>query len=114
MGALLRDTSLLENINDICSLNRTQAMSNSNRRTTLGGFIQCCLNHLFRLGVERTSRFVQKEHFRILEERAGDGDALFLTAGKQGSFATAESLKAGGERGDEVVDVGGLAGTYEL
>jgi len=49
-----------------------------------------------------------------LEQGTRDGYALFLPAGEEGSFGSAEGLEARGERGDEVVDVGGLAGADQL
>ena len=55
-------------------------MRNRNRRPALRRLVQRELHDLLRVRVERRRRFVQEQHFRITEERAGDGDALFLAA----------------------------------
>ena len=45
------------------------------------------------LGVERAERLVEQEHFRPVRERAGDGDALLLAAGKLGRQALVHALE---------------------
>src|SRR6188768_3016579 len=44
--------------------------------------------------VEAGSGLVQKKHGRLLDQRAGDGGALLLTAGKNGGAAIGKIAKA--------------------
>lgn len=94
MRALLRDTSLLKDINNIRFLNRTETMSDSNRRAAFGSFVERRLHHLLGLGVQGTGRFVEEEDLRVLEQGTRDGYALFLTAGEESAFGSANGLEA--------------------
>ena len=54
-------------------------MSNRERRAALHEVLERLLDVLLRLGVERAGSLVEEEHRRVLEERTGNLDALFLT-----------------------------------
>ena len=50
-------------------------------------FFQLLLHILAQLEVERAQRLVQQQHLRLIDQCAGDGDALLLTSGKAGHAA---------------------------
>ena len=52
------------------------------------------LHLLAQLQVERAERLIEQQHARLVDERAGDGDALLLAAGKLGHVAVSVVLKA--------------------
>ena len=66
---------------------------------------QLDLQALAELQVERAERLVEQEHRRTLDERAGDGDALLLTARQLRRCAVAKPLEP-----DEGQRLGGAAG----
>ena len=66
------------------------------------------------LGVEVARGFVEDEELRLLEEGAGDGDALFLAAGEADAVLAEPGLVALGQLFDRVVDLGGAAGGDDL
>ncbi|MNV99268.1 hypothetical protein D3C71_1946100 [compost metagenome] len=45
-------------------------------------FFQLELHLLAQFQIQRTERFVEQEHTRLIDQRAGDGHALALPAGK--------------------------------
>ena len=65
-------------------------------------------------GVEVGGGFVEDENARLLEQRTGDGDALFLAARKPGTALADLGLIAVGQGFDGVVDFGPLAGLHDL
>ena len=67
------------------------------------------LDLLFRFGIERGGRFVEKQNGRVLQQRARDGEALLLAAGEQAAFVADDGLVAVRLRHDEVVRESGLA-----
>ena len=60
-------------------------------------------------GVERGGRLVEQDDRRVLDQRAGDGDALALAAGQLHAVFADLGVVAVREAGDEVVRVRGLA-----
>jgi hypothetical protein len=65
------------------------------------------LHQRLALGVERRGGFVQQQDRRVLQEGAGDGDALALTAGQPQAGLAGAGQIALGQGGDEVVRGGG-------
>ena len=68
------------------------------------------LDELFGLGIEGGGGLVEDEDAGILEEDAGDGDALALAAGKGDAALADVGFVAVAEPGDEVVGIGGPGG----
>ena len=56
--------------------------------------LELLLHLLAQLQVERAKRLIEQQHARLVDERAGDGDALLLAAGKLGHVAVGVVLKA--------------------
>ena len=65
-------------------------------------------------GIERRGRLVEKDDRRVLEEGAGDGDALALSARELHAVLAAGRVVAALEAHDEVVRVGRLGGGDDL
>src|SRR6476620_3540678 len=61
-------------------------MGNGDYRAASRKFREGSLNLLFRFGIERRSRFIQQQNWRVLENSACDGKALLLPAGKKAAF----------------------------
>ncbi len=61
-------------------------MGNGDYRAASRKFREGFLNLLFRFGIERRSRFIQQQNWRVLENSACDSKALLLTAGKEAAF----------------------------
>lgn len=94
--------------NNISIPNRTQPMRHRNRRpvSALRRLTKRLLHQLLALSVQRTSRFIKKQNFRVSDQGTGDGDALALSAGKLSTTGAAGSGEAFWEGGDEVEDIG--------
>ena len=75
-----------------------------------GELLQGELNLPFRFGIERGGGFVEEENGGVLEERACDGEALLLAAGKETAFVANHGLIILRLRHDEIVRVSGLGG----
>ena len=87
MRPTLHHNPLINHIDHIRLLDRTQPMRHRDRGSALRRRIQRRLHDLLALGVQRGGRFVEEEDLWIAQEGAGDGDALFLAAGEEGGFA---------------------------
>src|SRR5690242_10580473 len=59
-----------------------QAMRNHERGAIALEIVDCILNASLGFGIERRHGFVEHQHRRVLEQRASDGHALPLPAGK--------------------------------
>ena len=66
------------------------------------------LDRLLGFGIERRSRLVQKDDRRVLQEGAGDGDALTLPARQLHAVLAAWRIIAALEAHDEIVRIGRL------
>ena len=76
--------------------------------------LQRGLHGAFALRIEGGCGFVQQQDRRILQQRAGDGDALLLAAG-QARAAFAQLLaEAIGQGADEVERLGGACGGLDI
>ena len=72
--------------------------------------VERLLDHRLVLRVDRGQSLVQHQDRRVAQQRAGDGDALALAAGKPGAAFADHGLVAIGQGLDEVVRVGGARG----
>ncbi|MPM45846.1 hypothetical protein SDC9_92538 [bioreactor metagenome] len=77
--------------------------------------LQFNLHFLAELEVERAERFVEEEHLRFVDKRAGDGDALLLTAGELLDISPAVPLQVDElEHGLDLFFDGGFIRTVDL
>ncbi len=77
---MLNNPPLIEDVNHIRLLDRTQPMSDGDGSPTLGRRVERRLHHFFRLRVQSRRGFVEEEDLGVAEEGAGDGYALTTVA----------------------------------
>src|SRR6185437_1137647 len=82
MPPALDDAAAVDDANFIGLRDGRQPMGDDDCRAPLAQRAQRPLDRLLGFGIERRSRFVQKDDRRVLEESSGDGDALTLSAGE--------------------------------
>ncbi len=87
MGAGFHDMPLVENNDHVCVLNGAQTVCDGEHGTVCHDFIQRILHQFLRDGVKRTGGFVKNQDRRILEDCAGNGNTLFLSAAQQEPFS---------------------------
>ena len=82
MRPLFRNLAILNHQNPIRRPIRRQSMRNDEARPPRQHLLNRVLNQLFRLRINRGRGFVQHENRRIRQNRAGEGNQLFLTGGE--------------------------------
>jgi len=80
-------------------------MSDDQRRTTLHEAFEGFLNDGFVLGIDVREGFVEEENRCVLEQGAGDGDALALSAGETQAAFAHHRLIALGQGLDELMRI---------
>src|SRR5581483_4315904 len=80
MRSRLDDAAIVHHDDEIRVANRAQAVSDDQRRAPFEDAIEILLDCPLALVVQSAGGFVEDEDARIAEERAGDGDALSLSA----------------------------------
>ena len=81
MGAALGNYTVGNGHDAAGTADGTQAVSDNQRRPSLGEVIKGPMDFRLRHGVQCGGGFVQNQNGRILQENPGDGDALLLPAG---------------------------------
>lgn len=77
--------------------------------------VEGLLNHVFGFGIKGAGGLVQNEQRRILEQGAGNGQALFLAAGKTHAAFSDGRFVPLGQLADEAVGIGGHGcGTHAI
>ncbi len=82
MLSTLHDLAVVEHQDFIGVHHRGQPVGDDQRRAVLGYLLQGALDFAFGVGVERRGRFVEQQNRWILENGAGDSDALLLATGE--------------------------------
>src|ERR1700733_8017147 len=82
MPAALDDPAAIDDADFVGLGHRRQPVGYDDRGAALAERAQRLLDRLLGLRIERRGRFVEQDDRRVLEEGAGDGDALALAAGK--------------------------------
>jgi hypothetical protein len=91
-----------------------ESMRDHQRGAAGGDGAQRAFDIPLRAGVQCAGGFIQDQQTRVLEDGAGDGDALFFTAGEfEAAFADA-GVVAVGQAEDEIVDLGQAGGVFDL
>ena len=110
-------------LDDLAAIHDQDQVSIHDALDTVGDDKGCAAAHhglqgfaddTFGLRIHRGGRVIQDEDAGILEEGAGDGDALFLPAGKGDPFLTDEGVVAFWEGQDDIVDGGSAGGGFDL
>ena len=92
-----------------------QAVGDGQHRATLHQVGEGSLHRGLGLGVQRRGRLVQDQDRRVLQEGAGDADALALAAGQLGAAVADHGVVAFRQaRFDEPLAVGGAGGGEDL
>ena len=84
-----------------------EAVRDDQRGAAGGDALERFLERLLGAAVQGRSGLVEDEDRRVLQEHAGDGDALLLAAGELEAALADRGGVALGQAGDEVVDLGG-------
>lgn len=80
MTSLRHYTSLLHEIDRICTHDRREAMSDNDRCASLHEMVKCSLNELLSLGIQSARGLIEDEDLRVREYRSGYSYTLFLSA----------------------------------
>ena len=89
MVALFDDLAAVDDQDAVGADDGGEPMRDHQRRAALHQFGERRLHQRLVAGVERRGRLVEQQHRRVLEDRAGDGEALALAA-RQRHAALAE------------------------
>ena len=103
MRAFLDDRAGLHHQNALRVDDGREAMGDDERRAPLHQRLERALHERLVLGVERGGRFVQQQHRRVLEDGAGDGDALALAARDRRAALAERRIVALRQSGNEAV-----------
>lgn len=84
MGADRFDTPPVEHYNAISDFQRVQAMGDHERRSIPHELAQGLMDEHFALGIRLAGEFIEDQDAWIAQDRASQGDALFLAARQLG------------------------------
>ncbi len=100
------DAAVLDHIDAARLDHCLQAMCHDEGGPPPPQFVERLLHLAFRFRIERGGRLVEQKDRRVLQEGAGDGDALLLAAGKLGAELADISVVAEAKAADEGVRMG--------
>ena len=103
--ALLVDGALLDDGDRVCVLDGGQAVRNHDGGPPHHDAVQRVLHNLLRLRVQRARRLVQQQNGGVLDDGAGDGDALLLPARELQAALACIGVVPVGQPADESVCV---------
>ena len=92
MRARLDDPALVEDDKPVHLGQRRQAMRNGDHRLAVHQREEVFLDRRFHFGIERRGRLVEHQNRRVLEQDAGDSDALALASGQIGRASCRERV----------------------
>src|SRR5882762_10884262 len=114
VGALLRDTAILQDDDLVGIADGAQAVSNGDDGAPLHEAFERLHHQPLRLGVERRSGLVEDEDGRVADDRARDADALPLATGERLASFAQQGVVTLGHPDDEPVRVRELCGLDDL
>ena len=114
MGTPFGDAVVRDDQNLIRSVDGGQPVGDGDGGAVFGEHIQALLNPALAFVVQCAGGFIQNQDGRILQEYAGDGNALLLAAGEPGSPFSHKGVIAVGKGLDEVVYVGFFGGVDDF
>lgn len=80
--ALLQELAFTKHKDDVGILYRGEAVRHHNHGATLAGALKGCLYQLLAFGIQRAGGLVEKQNVGAADQRASNGNALFLTSGE--------------------------------
>ena len=110
VGTLFNDPAAVDDHNTVGEARGRQAMSNDQGCTSCGGPLQRFNNGLFRSGIQAARRLIKNQNGRVAQNRARDGDPLFLSPGEAATSLRHESLVAFRESRNKLVGIGRYRG----
>src|SRR5260221_2929173 len=111
MRAGIRNVAVLQDNNTVYAPDGGQPVGDYKDRASGNQIVQCCLDQRFGLVVQRRGGFVQNQDGGVLQQRAGNGDALTLSSGEAQPFFTDDGVIALRQLLDKVMgkrDLGGF------
>src|SRR5581483_3118670 len=114
VSAGFSDMAVVEHDNAIGAANGREAMGDHQDCTSAHQVVQRRLDQSFRLAVEGGGSFVQNQNRRILEQRAGNGQALTLATGEPEPALPDHSIVPRGEGQNEVMRESGPGGGLDF
>src|SRR5690554_6817212 len=114
VAAGLYDLSFIKHVDLVRVANRRQAVGDNHGRAICADVFERALNRGLGLVVDRGGRLVEDKHRRVLEDCAGDRDALALAAGELLSAFTDKGVVALRERHDKIMRFGSDRGALYL
>ena len=114
MLAPFYDLTFMEYADFIGMADGGETVGDGNGRTVLHQLFKRILYHAFAFGIEGGSRFVQDEDRRILQNGAGNADALALTAGELTAPVANHGVISLLACHDEIVCIGNLGCFHHL
>ena len=85
-------------------------MGDRDRRAPFHQPVQRLLDLLLGFGIHRAGRLIEDQDLRVVQDGAGDADALAFAAGEALPALADDRVVAIGEADDEVMGVGRLGG----
>ena len=108
------DLPVVEYADEVGILDGGKPVGDDNGRAVFHQIVKCLLDELFGLGVEGGSRFVENHDGGILEDGAGDAEALALPAAELAATVADDGLIAFFGLHDEVVGIGDAGSLFHL
>lgn len=79
----LHDATITHDTDEISRLNGAQPVGDDEHSAPPGGPVERLLHHPLGLCIQSTGGFIQNQDRGVLDQGAGDGDALFLATGQR-------------------------------
>ena len=114
MRANVGQTSLVEDEDAVAAQDRRNALGNDDLRRAGQSLAQTAADVLVRGHVDRAGRVVEDQNFRLLDDRAGNAQALALPAGEIRGVLLEQRLIAVRKTVDVFVGAGDCAGGLHL
>ena len=110
----LDDLSLLQDHDPVGAAHRRETMGDDEGRSAFGETLDRFQKQTFRSRVESARRFVQEQDGRVLQERAGDGEALAFASGESCAALANDCLVALRQALDKSVRIGNAGRCFNL
>lgn len=114
MSIVFHQASVVEHQDEIGMTNAVQAMGDDQHGAVFHQFAQGALDCPFGVGIDTGGGLVEQHDGGILEQGAGDGQALAFAAGQVAAVLVEAGVVALWQAFDEVVGLGQSSGLFDL
>ena len=114
VGSLFDDMAMVHDDDEIGIDDGGETVGDGDDGTVFHQRVKRLLDKMFRSSIESGCRFVENENRWILEQCAGDGETLFLAAGKEGAAFACHAVVFFRFGQDEFIRVGLMRGFDNL